>query len=353
MTFDVPSAPVRVLRGLTLLFALNAAACSDPTGPPIPTGEAVGVVLASADRTLTVFAVEDPTDRFSIGLGPDGSPVTLAARGNLVAVPLGSVPAVAVVDLEARAVTRTVALPEGSGATGVAFLNDSIAIVANPSLNTVSPINVLRGTRGADIPVGTYPQAAVAVDDTVFVINANLGPDFSPAGPATVSVITGAPAQVVRTITLSGVNAGAGAATADGRVVIVQAGSFGAANGSVSIVDRATLTETRHVTGFGDFPGAVAVGPDGRIHVGSFSYGIAIWDPPTSAFVHPPDDAVEPDGIPSVSGLAFDDDGRLYSLVPECQAPSRVLRLTAALEVAAGIPVGTCPFGIAFTRIDP
>jgi hypothetical protein len=336
---------------LVVLVSLVVACTEDPIEPDGPEGAAVGIVVSSSDRALTVFAVDAPEQTFSIGLAPDGSPVTLAVRGAIVAVPLGTVPAVAVVDLETRAVVHTVALPEGSGATGIAFLNDSIAIVANPGLNTVTPVNVLRGTRDADLVVGTYPQAAVSVRDTVFVLNATLGPDFNPAGPATVSVITGTPASVVRTITLSGLNSGAGIATSDGRLIIANSGSFGAANGSISIVSRATLTESQHINGFGDFPGAVAIGPNGHIHVASFSYGVAIWDPSTGAFARAPGQAVRPDGVPSASGLGFDEDGRLYTLVPECRAPSRALRLTPMFEVDVEIPTGICPFGIAFTRL--
>ena len=334
-----------------LLASLVFACTEDPVAPRETDGAAVGIVVSSVDRALTIFDVEAPEQSFSIGLAPDGSPVTLAVRGTLVAVPLGTVPALAVADLETRAVVRTVPLPEGSGATGVAFLNDSIAIVANPSLNTVTPVNVLRGTRGEDLQVGAYPQSVVAVPDTVFVLNATLGPDFNPAGPATVSVITGTPTSVVRTITLSGLNAGAGVATSDGRLIVVNAGSFGAANGSISIVSRSTLMESQHVTGFGDFPGAVAIGPNGQIHVASFSYGVAIWDPSTSAFVRAPDQAIQPGGVASASGLGFDEDGRLYTLMPECREPSRALRLTATFTVDVEIPTGICPFGIAFVRL--
>jgi hypothetical protein len=348
VSFDKP----RRFVACFLTAATVMAGCeSDPAGPDPAAGEPVGIVLSSISRILTVFAVDDPTQAFSVGLAPDGSPVTMAVRGTIVAVPLGSVPAVAIVDIDAQSLVRTVALPEGSGATGAAFLNDSIALVANPGLNTVSPINVLRGTRGDDIEVGTYPQAAIAVNDTVFVLNANIAPDFSPAGPATVSVITGDPAQVVRSITLSGLNAGSAAVSDDGTIVIVNTGTFGGANGSVSIVNRATLTETQHVPGFGDFPGAVAISADGRIHVASFNYGIAVWDPSSGAFTRAPDEAIEPGGIPSVAGLGFDEQGRLYSLEPDCQAPASALRLGPSYAVETEIATGICPIAIAFARL--
>jgi hypothetical protein len=346
------TARVLQIRMIALCIASLGTACTeDPIGPPATQGDAVGIVLASTDRALTIFPVESPGDASSVGLAPDGSPVTLAARGGLAAVPMGTVPAVVIVNLTTRAVARTIPLPEGSGATGIAFLNDSIAIVGNPGRNTVSPVNVRRGTAGPEIVVGTYPHAAVSVADTVFVLNANLGPDFQPAGPSTVSVIAGSPAGVVRTITLTGSNAGAAVATTGGQLVVVHAGEFGAANGSISVVNRATLTESRHVTGFGDFPGSITVSSTGRVHVGSFSYGLAVWDPATDTFVHAPDDAIEPGGLPSVAGLGFDDDDRLYTLVPDCRAPSSVLRLTAAYDVDTAIPTGICPFAIVFARV--
>jgi hypothetical protein len=342
--------PRRSRTALVVCMAVLAGCTDDPALPPGPQGDAVGVIVSSMDRTLTVFDVENPTGTFSIGLAPDGSPVTIAARGATVVVPMGALPAVVVVDLSTRAIAHTVPLPEGSGATGVAFLNDSIAIVANPGLNTVSPVNVRRGTRGAEIAVGAYPQAAIAINDTVYVLNANVV-DFAPAGPATLSVITGTPPQVVRTITLSGTNAGSATATSDGRLIVVNSGSFGLGDGSISIVSRATLTETAHVTGFGDFPGAVGMGPDGRVHVASFTYGVAIWDVATSGFIYAPGQAIAPGGVPSTSGLAFDEQGRLYTLVPDCREPSRALRLSTTYDVDVEVPTGICPFGIVFTRI--
>lgn len=334
-----------------LLCALGSGCSEEPAGPEPAAGEEVGVVLTSVDRALTIFPVDAPDEAFPIGIAPDGSPVTIAVREGLVAVPLGIVPAVAVVDIAARSVVRTVPLPDGSGATGIAFLNDSIAIAANPNRNTVSPINVRRGTRGDEIEVGSYPQAAVSVNDTVYVVNANLGPDFLPAGPSTLSVIADVPARVVRTIELSGMNAGAAAATPDGQLVVIHSGTFGGANGSLSIVSRATLEEVEHIAGFGEFPGGVAVSPAGRVHVTSFSYGLAVWDPASDQFLRAPADAVTPDGIPAVSGIAFDEDGRLYTLVPECTQPGRALRLTATFEIAAEIAMGICPLAIAFGRV--
>lgn len=328
-------------------------ACSDDDGagpPPTPETE-LAVVLNSVDRSLTVFAVDSPDARFTIGLGPAGTPVEVAVRGARAVVPMGTVPAAVVVDLEQRAVVHTISLPENSGATGAAFLDDTLALVTNPSRNSVSVVNALRGTAGGEIEVGEYPQAVVAVGDTAYVINARLGPDFQPAGPGTITVLAGVPPAVIGTIQLGGLNPGDAAAAADGRLYVVHSGRFGEGDGSLSVVDRGTRTETAHHTGFGEFPGSVVADAGGRVYIASFGYGIAVWDAATTSFVRSPANAITPGGVPSSSGVGVDGDGRVYAFEPDCMQAARVFRLTASYDVEAEVPVGVCPIGIAFTTV--
>ena len=342
------------LRPLGSFFwVLFLAACFGDGIEPLPLETAeVGVVLGSLDLSLTIFEVENPTQTRLVGLAPTGSPVSLAVRGELAAVPLGFVPAVAVVDLKEGLVLRTVGLPQGSGATGVAFLNDSIVLVANPDLNSVTPVNVLAGTLGSDITVGRYPQAVVVEGGRAFVLNAELE-SFVPDGPATVSVIDIESLAVTSTIQLSGENSAAGRVATDGRLYIVNSGSFGAANGSLSVVNLTSLTEVEHHTGFGDFPGSLALGPAARAFVGAFSYGVAVWDTSLDAFILGPAEALAPGGAPNTSGVGFDEAGSLYSLSPGfCDSPGTANRHDAAYDVEITIPVGICPFAIAFTTIE-
>ena len=341
---------LRLVVALLLTTPILSACFGDGTGPESPLTAEVGVVLSSLDLSLTIFEVDDPTQTRTVGLGPDGSPVSMALRGNLAAVPLGFVPAVAIVDLEDGTVS-TVGLPQGSGATGAAFLNDSIVLVANPNLNTVTPVNVLAGTSGAEITVGRFPQAVVVEGERAFVLNAELDM-FVPDGPATVSVIDSATLTVTSTIQLSGENAAGGAVGPDGRLYVVNSGSFGMLNGSLSVVGLATLTELGNHAGFGDFPGSLALGPSSRAFVGAFSYGVAVWDTSLDAFIRAPAAALAPGGVASASGVAFDSDGRLYSLTPDCQNPSTANRHDGAYDVDLTIPVGICPFAIAFTTIE-
>ena len=346
-------ARLRRLRLLPFLGALLLTACSgDGTESLPPETAEVGVVLASTELSLTIFEVENPTQTRVVGLGPAGSPVTMAVRGNLAAVPLGIVPAVAVVDVQGGVLVRTITLPAGSGATGIAFLNDSIVLAANPDLNSVTPVNVFAGTSGSDIEVGRYPHAVAVESGRAFVLNAELDEFFLPDGPSTVSVIDIESLTVTSTIALSGENAAAGRVGTDRRLYIVNSGSFGSANGSLSVVDLGGLTEVAHHSGFGDFPGSLALSPSAMAFVGAFSYGVAVWDTSLDAFIRPPSEALEPGGIPSTSGIGFDDAGRLYTLTPDCQNPSTANRHDGTFGVDVTIPVGICPFAIAFTSVE-
>ena len=340
--------------GMALLLpalGLLAAGCGDAgTGPGPGQGREEGVVLNSVDISLSLVDAAADSVEATVGLGPAGSPVGVAVRGGMAAVPMGVVAAVAVVDLATRQVV-TYGLPSGSGATGAAFVDDTLLLVANPGLGSVSPVNLRTGMVGAPIAVGNGPQGVVVVGDRVVVINAELGPDYLPEGPGTLTLLDARTLERVGTVTLSGENPGDAAPGPDGLLYVVNSGGYGEGNGSLSVVDVAAGREVEHDTGFGDFPFAVEVGPEGRVYVASFSYGVAVWDPASRSFVRAPDAAVAPAGIPSTSGMAFDAEGRLHTLVPECQDRGRVLRLDTSFQVAAEVTVGTCPTGIAFTRV--
>ena len=338
-----------LLVAMTLMLAV--AGCSDSSGPELPSAREVGVVLNSVDVSLTVFGVDSEQAPLTIGLAPDGSPVSMAVRGSLVAVPLGLVPAVAVVDLTTGIVTRTIALPEGSGATGVAFLDDERVMVANPGLGSVSIVNVVDGTVVTTIDVGVFPQGVIVHQGRAFVFNAELGADFLPTGPGTITVFDIASLAVIETIILSAENPSGAAVGPDGRIYVVNAGRSFGNDGSVSVVDGSIPGEVEWHGGFGDFPGAPAFGPEGDLYVPAFSFGVVIWRPGTGRFVRATDDAIEPEGVPSASGLGFDAAGRLYTLRPDCGGPSAILRLASTFEVEATIAVGICPISVAFTEI--
>lgn len=328
-----------------LLLTILAACGSDSTGPePQPEAAELAVILNSTDRSLTVFPVNDPEAVYTIGVAPEGSPVSVAVRGRIAVVPLGTYPFAAVVDLEARKVAHTVALPAGSGATGAAFINDSIALVANSDLNSVSPVNVRQGTAGTPIEVGGYPQAIVAANGEAYVINGELE-NWAPARPGTITVIN-ATLEVAGSIALSGLNPGSAAFGADGRLYVLHSGSWGGDNGSLSVVDPATRKELSHHEGFGDFPGAIA-SASGKVLVALYGSGILEWNPATASFTHGPDNPLTLGTIPPISALAFDSEGRLFVLNPgNCMDPGMAYGITAAGEVVAEVRTGVCPYAL-------
>lgn len=335
----------------TTLLALTAAlltlgACDDDDGVTRPApggdGEEQAVVLNSIGLTLSVFPTQTLAPVRTIELGPQGSPVSLAVRDSIAIVPMGVLPSVAVVNLESGAV-RSIPLPAGSGATGVAIVNDSLAFVANPALNTVSPILYDRGAALPQIDVGDYPQLVLATDDRVLVGNARLDDDtFQPDGPGTLTVIDAERLEVTATVQLSGISPAAGVVR-DGDAYVLHNGEFGMENGSLSVVDLTSLEEVRHAPGLGEFPGSLARLPDGSFLFTSFQGGVRFWDP-SSGVVWPAR------LIPAIA-IGVDHNGLIYALDPvDYQQPGRVQVLSGELSPVDEFRVGTVPIAIGFTR---
>lgn len=341
------------LSALATVAALWMMACDGSSlGPDLPDGAEVGVVLNSIDRTLTVFEVERPDNVFTIGLGPDGSPVGFALRDGIVVVPMGSLPALVVVDLNEREIRRVIELTPNSGATGVAFLDDDTVLVGNPNLDSVSPVNISTGVVGAEILVGMFPEFVVSDDSRAYVINAELDDNFTPLRSGTVTVVDGMTLSVIETVELSGENPGGASISPDGRLFVANRGRFGERSGSLSVISTGTFQEIAFDAGFDEFPFGVEFGPDGNVYVTSTEYGVAIWDPENGTFVRDPFNPLAPGGNRSSAGVAFDSGGRLYALELECVSDGDVFRLDAELNLERTIRVGTCPFDIAFTTLD-
>ena len=167
---------------------------------------------------------------------------------------------------------RAIPLPDNSGATGSAVVDDSIAYVGNPNINTVSRINYLTGAN-SEVPVGVYPAGLIFTRGKVFVLNGNLDETFSPAGPSWLTVVdpaTNAVATGVDSIPLTGEgNASFGTVGSDGLLYVMSTGSFFSGEGRLSVVDPLERTEVASFAGFGTGPGNVAADADARIFVSS------------------------------------------------------------------------------------
>ena len=137
--------------------------------------------------------------------------------------------------------------------------------------------------------------------------------------------------------------------------MVINAGEFGKANGSLSIVNLATGREESHTTGFGEFPGAVDVGPEGFVYVALYNKGIVVWNPSLAQFVFGPGNPVVPGGTLPISALKFDYAGRLHTIHPGNCAPGNPGKeygfSTQLLTPERTITPGICPFSIAFTVV--
>src|SRR5437762_11117770 len=177
------------MRRLVFLALTLATGCSDALEQKSSTGQVIGVVNGG-DGTLSLISATDFTVSGRDWQRLSATPSTIDGRGNVFLVPLGQADAVALDRLlgpcgpGALCVQPDYVLPlaTGSGATGVAIQDDSIAWIANPNLNTVTRFNYLSG-QTVSVGVGVHPQAVVIVGTRVFVANGNLA-GSTPAGPS-------------------------------------------------------------------------------------------------------------------------------------------------------------------------
>jgi hypothetical protein len=341
----------RVVLRLALLTL--CAACADTNAPaPAPT-EALLVVNSTAN-TLSIVPVDNPSAEAQVQLGgTTPTPVGVSALGRTALVPLGLDNAVAVVDLIDRTVTRTIPLPDNSGATGSAIVDDSIAFVANPNLNSVSRVNYQEGVT-TEKGVGIYPDGIIYARGRIFVLNANLDETFSPAGPSSITVLD--PTTLVRldSIPLTGPgNAGFGVLGGDGLLYVMSTGSFFQGEGRLSIVDPVGLTELASFSGFGTGPGNVASDGVSKLYISSFAEGLMEFDTEANQVLRGAGNGIP---IPGNSAVAVDSKGRIYAIASgPCQGgqPGTAHVLDSALVQKSTITLGECPSGAVTIQIPP
>lgn len=339
-----------------LAVAALAQGCAD-TNAPLPDPQEVLLAVNSTANTLSIVPVESPSSAVVVPLGgTTPTPTGVSAREGVAIVPLGLDNAVAVVDLRAAAVMRTIPLPEHSGATGSAIVDDSIAYVGNPNLNSVSRVNYLTGTR-SEVPVGIYPSGLIFTRGKVFVINANLDSTFSPAGPSWLTIIDPAlngEAIGVDSIALTGEgNATYAAVGSDGLLYVMSTGDYFSGEGRLSVVDPLARVEVASFAGFGTGPGNVAADADARIFVSSYSEGVMEFNLDSNKVVRGAGQGVP---IPSNATVAVDSKGRVYGIESGPCSGGRVgvaHVLDADLEETGTIMLGECPVGSAVVQIPP
>jgi hypothetical protein len=348
---------IRTRPCVTVLVVAAALGCAD-TNAPLPDPQEVLLVVNSTANTLSIVPVDAPNSSVAVPLGgTTPTPVGVSAHGGVALVPLGLDNAVAVVDLRAGSVMRTVPLPENSGATGSAIVDDSIGYVANPNLNTVSRVNYLTGAT-SEVPVGVYPDGVVFTRGKLFVLNGNLDETFTPAGPSWITVVdpaTNARASGIDSIPLTGEgNAGFADVGSDGLLYVMNAGSFFSGEGRLSVVDPLSRTEVASYTGFGTGPGNVAADPDGRLFISSFSEGLMEFSLDSNKVVRGAGVGVK--FASGNSAVATDSKNRVYGIESgPCAGgtPGIAHVMDVSLAEIGTIPLGECPSGSAVVQIPP
>jgi len=331
---------------------LAACAATEPF-PPEPT-EVLLVVNGTA-RTLSVIPTGSPGTAVTVPLGSATTvPAGIAAREGIAIVPLGADDAVAVVDLATGAVLDSYDLPAGSGATGAAIIDDSIAYVANPALNSVTRLNYLTGDT-ASVAVGVRPQALVFTRGRLFVVNGNLDGSDDPLGASWITVIdpvTNAKATGIDSIPLPGPgNARSATVGSDGQLYLMSAGDSGTGEGRLSIVNPVSREEIANFGGFGNAPGAIATYGD-QLFASSWSEGTMEFDTRLRELVR---GAGEGLAVATNSSIAASLSGKLYAIsAGPCTGGTggiaHILRASDLAETGT-IPLGECATGALLTTI--
>jgi hypothetical protein len=339
-----------------MLGVLLVLGCAD-TNAPLPDPEEVLLVVNRTGNTLSVIPVESPGSAVQVLLGgtsptPDG----VSARGDIAVVPLGVDDALAVVDLRTRRVLRRIPLPVNSGATGSAVLEDSIAYVANPNLNTVSRVNLETGTT-SETEVGRYPQGIVFTRGRVFVLNGNLDETLEPVGASWLTVIepvTNALVSDIDSIALTGPgNARSAVVGADGLLYVLSSGRSDGGEGRLSIVDPVARTEMASFSGLGTAPQTVASDGEARIFVSSPTEGLMEFNTDSNKVLR---GAGEGLAVPTNSAAAVDSRRRVYAIESgSCQGPQvGILHvLDPDLEEQRTFPLGECSTAAIVVEIPP
>lgn len=326
------------------------------TNAPLPDPVEVLLAVNREANSLSIVPVDDPESASEVSLGGTGSrPASVAAHGGIAIVPLGPGDGVAVVDLRDRQVMRVIPLP-GSGATGAAVVDDSIAYVANPNLNTVSRVNYLTG-ESAEVEVGQHPQGVVFARGRIFVLNGNVDEALEPLGESWITVIdpvTNAHATGIDSIPLSGAgNARSGAVGPDGLLYVSVAGSPQQNEGRLSIVDPVERIEVASFSGLGRAPGEVATGSESQVLISSITEGLLEFGTDSNKVVRGAGEGVP---IPTNTGVAVDSDNRVYALEAgpcEGQATGLAHVLDSDLSEVRTLPLGRCPAAALTVRIPP
>lgn len=352
----MPSCVPRLFTAIGAALILSACADEEVVDRPFLEGTStdpgIAIAVGSLGTTLHMVQTGNPDERREIPLGTSSTITAVghSVRGRRAAVPLGNAASVALINLETETIERYFTFPSGN-ATGSAWVTDRVVVACNQLDDVCGRFTVDQASDEMTLsePLTPFPTAVVTSETgRVFVISSNLDDNYVPAGPGVVTELNGSTLAVVRTFTV-GTNPQYGAIAPNGRLYVVNSGDFGAANGSLSVINLGTNEVEPEVPGFGDFPGPIDIDDENRVVVSSFSYGSAVWNANFGNFVRSPANPVcAPDtgGCRTASSAAFAPNFKLYQSFFGSAAGGQPAYYfvyngtTLALEDSIPVPVG-------------
>ena len=345
-------ASIKVRVGIALSGAALWA-CAETAAPP-PAPEDVVVVLNSTGATLSLIPVSAPVQVSTIPLGAaDAQPSSVATRGGTALVPLQGRDAVALVDLRAGQLVNTIALQPGSGVTGAALVDDSVAYVSNSSLNSITRVDLATGDT-ASLAVGSSPRQMIFTRGRLLVLNANLDSLGKPAGESWISVVDpagGDRGAVIDSIPLIGPgNAQFSAVASDGLLYVIQGGDPSMDEARLSVVDPVRRQELASFGGFGFGPGDLTADGGDRLLISSRTEGVMEFDTAERVVVRGEGDGIP---VPGNTGVAVDSQGRIYALESGCTENGSVHILRTDFSEIRSVAVGQCATQILLARVPP
>lgn len=341
------------------LFGVVFAAACAATTPSDPLPQETLVVLNSGDLTLTLLSLTSPDFGRSIPLGNvGGTPVAIAARGDKALVTTGAGSTAAVVTLSTVGGVLVYRLPVAAGASGAAFVNDSIAYIANPNSDRATRLNLRTGDT-VSVAVGRAPSAVTVTRGRVFVANANLepacaGPLPCVLGPSWLSVIDPDRNVVIDSIGLPGPgNASSMLVGADGLLYVMNSGAGGTIPGRLTIVDPVTRSEVGSFSGFGVLPGRMATDGRERLFVTSEAEGLMEFNTRTRRVVRGASAGIP---LENAVAAAVDASAQVYGIESGLCASGgqgRIRVFRPDLTEARVVLTGTCSIDAVIVDLPP
>ncbi|MGQ9630106.1 MAG: hypothetical protein ACUVXI_07285 [bacterium] len=305
------------------------AGCKDLFGPReeekgTKTVETVYVVKSGQDDTISTI---DPTnyavseDVLTIR-GDYGNAIEFHdGKGYIVVSDLG----IQVFDPSTNADLGAIDVGTGTNPWDVAF-SGSKAYVSQLFADSVAVVDLTANSVIKTIPVGKGPEGMVVANRKLYVANTGFDLTNYTYGPGTVSVIDTATDEVATTVTV-GTNPQAIAANSDGsRIYVVNTGDYFSEFGTISVVDTGTDSVVATIE-IGGSPQAIAIAPNGKAYVTDSLFGgdagLMAFDTTNNSVLYGYPNYIPGTAMPDgLSGIAITKDGTAFVCDPEFDVTS-------------------------------